>query len=280
MDAHGVDILHGADGDHVAGAVPHHLELDLLPAGDAPLNEHLAHPAEIDAPFGDLLQGGPVVGDAAASAAQGVGGADDDRVADLFGEIHRVLYAFHHQGGDAGLVNGLHAVLKALAVLRLADGLGGGAQQTDAVLLQGAVFVEGHGQVQAGLPPQSGQDGVGPLHLDHLSYGGDVQRLDIHVVSDVLIGHNGGGVGVDQHHLQALLFQGAAGLGSGVVKLGGLADDDGPGAQYQHLFYISIFGHYLAPPIESIKRLNRYSVSLGPALASGWNWVVKQLGRL
>ena len=36
-----------------------------------------------------------VVGDAAASAAQGVGGADDDRVADLFGEIHRVLYALH-----------------------------------------------------------------------------------------------------------------------------------------------------------------------------------------
>ena len=36
MDAHGVDVLHGADGDHVAGAVPHDLKLNLLPAGDAP----------------------------------------------------------------------------------------------------------------------------------------------------------------------------------------------------------------------------------------------------
>ena len=34
--------------------------LDLLPAGDAPLDEHLAHPAQGDAPAGDLLQGGPV----------------------------------------------------------------------------------------------------------------------------------------------------------------------------------------------------------------------------
>ena len=29
-----------------------------------------------------------------------------------------------------------------------------------------------------------------------------------------------------------------------------------------------------------MKRSKRYSVSLGPALASGWNWVEKHLGRL
>ena len=244
MDAHGVDVLHGADGDDVAGAVPHDLELNLFPAGDAPLDEHLTHTAEVDAPVGDLLQGGAVVGDASAGAAQGVGGPDDDWVADALGEGDGVLNALHHQGGDAGLADGLHAVLKALAVLRLADGLGGGAQQPDAVLLQHAAFMEGHGQVQAGLAAQSGQDGVGPLHLDDLGDRVDVQRLDVDVVGNVLIGHDGGGVGVDQHHLQALLLQSPAGLGAGVVELGGLADDDGAGAQHQDLFYICILGHY------------------------------------
>ena len=62
--------------------------------------------------------------------------------------------------------------------------------------------------------------------------------------------------------------------------IGGLADDDGAGAQDQDLFDIRILRHYWSPPIDAIKRSNRYSVSWGPGLASGWNWVVKQLGRL
>ena len=140
--------------------------------------------------------------------------------------------------------------------------------------------MEGHGQVQAGLAAQGGQDGVGPLHLDDLGHRGDIQRLDIHVVGNVLVRHDGGGVRVDQDHLDALFLQGAAGLGAGIVKLGGLADDDGAGAQDQDLFDIRILRHYWSPPIDAIKRSNRYSVSWGPGLASGWNWVVKQLGRL
>ena len=68
--------------------------------------------------------------------------------------------------------------------------------------------------------------------------GGDVQGFDVDMVSNVLVSHDGGGVGVDQHHLQALLLQGAAGLGTGVVELGGLTDDDGAAADDQHLFNI------------------------------------------
>ena len=30
--------------------------------------------------------------------------------------------------------------------------------------------------------------------------------------------------------------------------------------------------------MDATKRPNRYSVSFGPGLASGWNWVVKQFG--
>ena len=281
MDAHRVHILHGADLDHVARRVPHDLELDLLPAGDTPLDEHLTHPGQVDAPVGDLPEGELVIGNAAAGAAQGIGGADDDGIADAPSEGNGVLHALHHVGGDAGLADSLHGVLEALAVLRLADGLRAGAQQTHPVLLQNALLMEVHGQVQAGLAPQGGQDGVGPLLLDHLLHAGDVQRLNIHMVGDILVGHDGGGVGVDQHHLHAFLFQSPAGLGTGVVKLGGLADNDGAGAQHQHLFDIRILGHYRSPPFMlSTKRSKRYSVSMGPGEASGWNWTVKQLGRL
>ena len=96
------------------------------------------------------------------------------------------------------------ASLKPWRSSRLADGLRAGAQQAHAVLLQDALLVEVHGQVQPGLAAQGGQDGVGPLLGDDLLHAGQVQRLDIHVVGDVLVGHDGGGVGVDQHHLHAL----------------------------------------------------------------------------
>ena len=278
MDAHGVDVLHGADLDDIARRVPHDLELDLLPAGDGALDEDLAHPAEVDAPVGDLPQTGLIVGDAAAGAAQRIGGADDDRIADAPGEGHGILHGLHHVGGDAGLPDLLHGVLKALAVLRLADGLGGGAQQSHAVLVQNALFMEVHGHVQPGLAAQGGQDGVGPLFLDDLGHAGDVEGLNIHVVGDVLVGHDGGGVGVDQHHLHALFLQGVAGLGARVVEFGGLADDDGAGAQHQHLLDLRVFRHYQAPPsILLTKRSNRYSVSWGPGEASGWNWTVHTL---
>ena len=147
MDTHRVDVLHGADGDDVAGGVPHDLELDLLPAGDAPLDEHLVDPGQVQAAVRDLPQGDLVIGDAASGAAQGVGGTDDHGIADLIGEGDSVLYGVDHLGGDAGLTDGFHAVLKTLAVLRLVDGGGAGAQKAHAVLLQGAVLIQRHSQI-------------------------------------------------------------------------------------------------------------------------------------
>ena len=45
VHAHRVDIFHVTDGDAGAVSVPHDLILDLLPAGDAALHEHLSHTA-------------------------------------------------------------------------------------------------------------------------------------------------------------------------------------------------------------------------------------------
>ncbi|OQC71841.1 MAG: hypothetical protein BWX50_00176 [Euryarchaeota archaeon ADurb.Bin009] len=54
MDAYRVDVLHAADDDAGIGCIPHHLELDLLPPGDALLHQHLvdpgAHKPDLDDP--------------------------------------------------------------------------------------------------------------------------------------------------------------------------------------------------------------------------------------
>ena len=59
------------------------------------------------------------------------------------------------------------------------------------------------------------------------------------------IGHDGRRIGVDEDDLVALVFERLACLGSGVVELAGLANDDGSGAE-DHDFLdvgaLSLFG--------------------------------------
>ncbi len=191
----------------------------------------------------DLPQHSLVVGNAAAGAAKGIGRADNHRIANAACKGKGGLHVMNHGGGDARLMNGLHGVLKALSILRLVNGIGGGSQQTHTVLVQRAVLIKIHGKVQAHLPSQRWQHGVRPLLFDDLLQGEHIQWFNVDVVGDVLVGHDGGGVGIDQNHLHALLLQGAAGLRARIVKLSGLPNDNGPGADDQNLFNACILRH-------------------------------------
>ena len=135
MDAHRVDVLHAADGDDVASAVPHDFKFDFLPACDTAFDQNFMDTGQLQTTVADLPQHELVIGDAAAGAAQGIGGTDDDGQADGVGELHRILHGVHHLGDHAGLVDGLHGVLEALAILCPTDGVGGGAQELDAVTI-------------------------------------------------------------------------------------------------------------------------------------------------
>ncbi len=245
MYAHRVDILHVTDGDTVARAVPHNLVLDLLPARDAALHQHLPHPGQPQAVLQYFLQLHLVVGDAAAGTAQRIGGAQHHRIADGIGKINAVLYRLHHQGGGAGLPDALHQILELLPPLRVTDRGGGGAQQLYPLGCQKTGFLQLHAQVQAGLSPQSGQDAVGLFLLDDLLQHLYGQRLDIDLVGDVPVRHDRGGIGIDQYDLHPLLLQGTAGLGARIVKLRRLTDDDRAGTDHHNAFYIGILRHTL-----------------------------------
>ena len=197
---------------------------------------------------GDLCQGGLVFGDAAAGASQGEGGAHDHRVADAFRDGKRLLQGLRRVGGDYRLAHGLQGIPKQLPVLGPVDGLNIRAQKPDAITLQGAVPAQLHGDGQTGLAAQTGQQTVGPLLLNDAADGFGGERFQVDLVGQVLVGHDGGGVGVDQHGLDALLPQHPAGLGPGVVKLRSLADDNGAGADHQHLVYAFILRHGASLP--------------------------------
>ena len=184
-----------------------------------------------------------VLADAAAGAAHREGGADDDRVADDLGKVQRVVQIFHNFRRDDGLVQLLHRVLEQLAVLGAVNRVGLAGQQADAAAVQKSAAGQLHRQVQAHLAAQVRQDGVGLLLLDDALDDLGGQRLNVNMIGNVGVGHDGGGVGVDEDGLDALGFQRTAGLRAGVVKLCRLTDDDGAGADDQYLFDTRVFRH-------------------------------------
>ncbi len=70
MYAHGIEILDGADDDHVVGQVAHDLKLVFLPAEDRFFDQHFMHWGKIKAAGQDFQHLFAVIRNAAAAAAQ------------------------------------------------------------------------------------------------------------------------------------------------------------------------------------------------------------------
>ena len=247
MYADGVDVLHVADGDGGVGRVAHDLVLYLLVAADALFHQHLVDGRDGEGVLGELAQLRLVVGEAAAGAAEGEGRAQHDGVAYVLRRLYAALYGLRRLAGQHGLAQALAELLELLAVLGELDALDLRAQDLDAALVQHAEPLELHREVEARLAAYAGDYGVRALVAD---YARDVlggQRLHIHLVGDRGVGHYGGGVGVCEHDLIALLAQGEAGLGAGVVEFGGLAYDDGAGAYDEYLAYVGALRHFSSP---------------------------------
>src|SRR5262249_47206910 len=68
-------------------------------------------------------------------------------------------------------------------------------------------------------------------------------RLDVSRVGEFRVGHDGGGIAVDQDDTIALFPERAAGLDAGIVEFAALADDDGAGADDQDRVDVSALGH-------------------------------------
>ena len=183
---------------------------------------------------------------AAAGAAHRESRAHNDRVADGGGVFDGVLQLLDDLGRHDGLVQLFHRVLEQLAVLGAVDGVGAAGQQAHAAAAQKTGAGQLHRKVEAHLAAEVGQDGVGLFFFDDALDNGGGQRFDVDMVGNIGVGHDGGGVGVDEHRLDALAFQRAAGLRAGVVELRRLADDDGAGADDHDLFDAGIFGHVTA----------------------------------
>ena len=243
VNAHRVDVLDGADGDHLAVGVAHDLKLELLPAEDGLLDEDLVHGACGEATLDHGAQLLDVVHQAAARAAHGVGGAQHAGIAKLAGDVDGLVHAVGNLAPghlDAQIV---HEFLEGLAILAALDGVDLHADDLDAVLVQDAGLGELGGEVERRLAAEVGQDGVGTLLLDDCGEALNVEGLDISAIRGARVRHDGRGVGVDEDDLVSQRPQGLAGLRAGVVKLARLTDDDGARTDDHDFMDVCTLGH-------------------------------------
>ena len=164
MDADGVEVLHRADGEHVARTVAQHFELYLLPAADVFFYEHLCDGREHQAVVSDYLKLFLVVGDAAARTAKGVRGADYYGIAAY---PLRNLKALFHRICDIrrndGLVYLLHRLFEEFPVLRPVYRAQVYAYELYAPLVQKSLFGELASEREPRLAAERGEQAVRTL---------------------------------------------------------------------------------------------------------------------
>ena len=243
MHAHRVEVLDGTHDDAVVVLIADNLHLVFFPAQQRLVDQQFVGGRQVEAAGTDFLELFLVVGHPAAGAAHRERRPDNRRKAQLLLDFPGLVHGF----GDLRLgtlqADVLHRLVEAVAVLGLVDGVGVGADHFDVELGQYAVALQIQRAVQRGLAAHGGQQRVRTLALNDLGHRFPGDGFDVGGVGHGRIGHDGGRVGIHQNHPKAFLAQGLARLGTGVVKLAGLADHDRTGANDEDALNISPFRH-------------------------------------
>ena len=119
-----------------------------------------------------------------------------------------------------------HALLKELAILSFAYGLDLSPDHFDVVFGQSTRLVKCHRCVQCSLSAKSGEQCIGFLLRNDLFDDLGSDWFNVGAVGKLGVGHDRGGVTVDQDDLIAFFPQSLAGLDPGVVKFAGLSNND------------------------------------------------------
>ncbi len=203
MDAHWVQIFNRADHHKIIYLVAQHFQLVFFPA-----DQRFFHPGLLD---GRGVQGfahrlGELAGGMhprSPTAAQCEGGAHQQRVPASFRQRLGLGQRVRRPAQWNGQPSGQQRVAEQGAVFGDANRVEPGPDQLDAVAGQNAVLAEFQRQVEPGLAADGGQHGVRPFLRDNGFQRLKRQRFDIGGFGQIRVGHDGGRVGIDQHHAAA-----------------------------------------------------------------------------
>src|SRR5580704_1709539 len=243
MNAHGIEILDGANDHEVVAVIAHHFELVFFPSEDGFFDKGLVNGTHVQGVSDRFAKFFFVVGDGTARAAQGEGWADNQRKAELIAQPQGVLRVIDERGSGDFQSDFATSVLEPQPVFGNFDGAERCADHFDFIFFENAAFREFDSEIESCLAANRGQERVG------LFAGKDFlqiflgQRLDVGAVSQLRIGHDRGRIGIDQNDFVALGAQSFASLGAGIIKFASLADDDRARADDQNFLDVRTFWH-------------------------------------
>ena len=243
VNAHGIEIFDGADDHEVVAVVAHDFEFVFFPAEDGFFDEGFVDGAHVQGVGDGFAKFFLVVGDGAAGAAESEGRTDNERKAELIAEAHGILRVIDERGSGNFEADFAAGILEPEAVFGNFDGAERGADHFDFVLFENAAFGEFDGKIESGLAADGGKQRVGFFAYDNLLEIFLGERLDVGAVGQFRIGHDRGGIGIDENDFVALGAESFAGLRAGIVEFASLADDDRAGADDQDFLDVSAFRH-------------------------------------
>ena len=243
---HGINILNAAHNDAVVPSVPHHFEFVFLPAKHRLVDLHLADHGSRQTASHDVLELSLVPRNPSTKAPQGERRTNDQREANFVQERLGFRHGFHGAGFGQLQAQLFDDFPEGLSIFSPVDDLAISADHFDVEFRQHALVVQLAGTVQCGLPTQGGKQGINGgatflFQFQHLADAGHRNWLDVRAVGKTWIGHDGGGIGIHQHHAVALFTQTLAGLRARVVEFTTLANDNGPRPNDQDVLDVFAF---------------------------------------
>ena len=164
--------------------------------------------------------------DTATRAAQGKARAQHAGVAHARHDSERVIDGISVTAAGNLQTDLGHGLIEELAVLAPLDGGKVAPDHLDAICIERAVLGQLHSGIEARLPTECGKQGVGTLSGDHLLDELWGHGLNIGAVRKPRVRHDRSRIRVQQNNFDSFFFQRTARLGSCIVKLRCLPDDD------------------------------------------------------
>ena len=232
MDAGLLDMFHDAADIDIL-AIAQRVDIDLDGVAQEAVDQHRIVTGHNHRVAHIAFKVGQLVNHLHGASAKNVGGADDNRQANL---VNNVTGLFGGMGDAVARLAErqiIDQLLETLAILGKVDGVRAGAEDRDPRRLQRrrdfqrrlAAKLHDHAMHGAGL-------GFPPYDLDHILVG---QRLEIQPVGGIVIGRHGFRVAVDHDRLIAGIGQRVAGMNTAIVELDSLSDPVRPASQDHHL---------------------------------------------
>ena len=227
MHAHGVQVFDGTHDDGIALLVAHDFHFEFFPAKQRFFDKHFVVERGVETAVHDGFEFFGIVGDTATGTAEGKARTDDERPAsDGVGDSGRFAHGVCGTGAGEVKPDLEHGFLEQVTVFGALDGFGFSTDEFHLVAVEDAAFVEFHGEVQGGLATKCGKQSVRAFATDDFVQNIDAQRFDVGAVGHFGVGHDGGRVGVHEHHFVAFAAEHLAGLHAGVVEFAALANHD------------------------------------------------------